>query len=87
MQIALQATVLGYSAHAMAGLEFGKASRVLDIPDRFRLEVGITIGRRANPARLPDYLQVREVPSDRMPLEQISFPGTFPSRFNAITAE
>ncbi|MEM9441831.1 MAG: nitroreductase family protein, partial [Pseudomonadota bacterium] len=87
MQIALQATALGYAAHAMAGLIFDKAPEVLNLPERFRLEVGIAIGRRADAARLPDDLQLRELPSGRMPLDQICFQGLFPEHFNVIAAE
>lgn len=87
MQIALQATAFGYAAHAMAGLEFSAAPKVLNLPDRFRLEIGITIGRQSDTARLPDALRLREVPSGRMPLDQISFSGAFPDRLNTIAAE
>ncbi len=87
MQIALQATALGYAAHAMAGLDFEHATRVLGFPDRFRLEVGITIGRAAEASCLPDDLRAREAPSNRYPLEQISYPGPFPARFTALAAE
>ena len=84
MQIALQATALGYAAHAMAGLEFEHAPRVLGLPNRFRLEVGITIGRPAEAHRLPHDLRAREAPSNRYPLEQISYPGPYPARFTAL---
>ncbi len=87
MQIALQATSFGYAAHAMAGLDFENASKVLDLPKRFNLEVGITIGRRAEAANLADDLKAREVPSGRRPLEQMAFAGPFPERFNVIAAE
>lgn len=87
MQIALQATALGYAAHAMAGLVLGRGVEVLCLPNRFRLEIGITIGRAADANRLPDDLRQREVPSDRFPLDQISNPGPFPERFTAIAAE
>ncbi len=86
-QIALQATALGYAAHAMAGLAFDRASEVLELPDRFKVEIGIAIGRQTDANRLPEDLQTREAPSDRMPLEQISFSGPFPSMFNPIAAE
>ncbi|MEM7668778.1 MAG: nitroreductase family protein [Pseudomonadota bacterium] len=86
-QIALQATASGYAAHAMAGLRFDDASRVLRFPDRFRLEIGIAIGRRADGSRLPDQLKTREVQSGRMALEQLASAGPFPGRLDAIAAE
>ena len=87
LQIALQASTLGYAAHAMAGLVFDKAPQVLELPEQFRLEVGIAIGRKADAARLPDSLRTREVPSGRKPLEQISCPGPFPQHFKAVAAQ
>ncbi len=87
MQMALQASALGYAAHAMAGLDFEHATTVLGLPDRFRLEVGITIGRPAEAIRLPHDLRVRELPSNRYPLEQISYPSPYPARFTALAAE
>lgn len=86
-QIALQATALGYAAHAMAGLIFESAPQVLAMPDRYRLEVAIAIGRRADVARLPKDLQSKEMPSERMPLDQIAFRGRFLRRPDAIAAE
>jgi nitroreductase len=87
VQIALQASALGYAAHAMAGLVFERVPQVLELPDRFRLEIGIAIGRQAGAGRLPQELKTREVPSGRMPLEQIAFSGPFPTRFSTIAAE
>ena len=87
MQIALQATALGYVAHAMAGLEFAKARDVLKLPDRFQLEIGIAIGRQADATHLPADLQSRELPSGRVPLEKIAQPGPFPSQPAIIAAE
>ncbi|WP_170403400.1 nitroreductase family protein [Ruegeria arenilitoris] len=87
VQIALQAAALGYAAHAMAGLNFERVRHVLELPDRFQIEIGIAIGRQADAARLPEDLKAQEVPSGRMTLDQISFPGPFPSRFNTIAAE
>ncbi len=87
VQIALQADALGYAAHAMAGLDFERVPQVLELPDRFQIEIAIAIGRQADAERLPEELKVREVPSGRMPLDQISFPGPFPSHLNTIAAE
>lgn len=77
-QVALQAAMLGYHAHAMAGLEFADARNQLEIPDRYRIEVTIAIGRKGDRENLPEALQGRELPSDRKPLHQIAFHGRFP---------
>ncbi len=85
--IALQATALGYGAHAMAGLVFSEAANILGSPERFRLEVGIAIGRRADASRLPADLRERETVSGRLPLGDIAISGRFSDRFRPISAE
>jgi nitroreductase len=75
---ALQATRLGYAAHAMAGVDFEKARERLDVPERFHIEAAVAIGRRADKAILPETLQTREQPSPRKPLADYAFAGRFP---------
>jgi len=75
--MALQATLMGYHAHGMTGIEFDKARAELGIPEGFRLEAAIAIGRRDVPERLPEGLREREVPSDRKPVDEIAFAGNF----------
>lgn len=76
-QMALQATLMGYHAHGMTGLEFDKAREELAIPEGFRLEAAVAIGRRDTPERLPEGLRGGEVPSPRKPLGEIAFAGNF----------
>ena len=75
--IALQSHLLGYHAHGMVGIEMDKARVELCIPDGFRIEAAVAIGRLGDPANLPEKLQAREVPSDRKPLEEIACSGSF----------
>lgn len=75
--LALQATLLGYQAHAMAGVLFDAVQRQLRVPERYRIEIAIAIGREASPATLPPALREREMPSTRLPLKQIAFAGRF----------
>ena len=75
--LALQATLLGYHAHAMAGIHFERVRQRLSIPERFRVEIAVAIGRRAAPSALPPALREREVPSPRLPLEAIASAGSF----------
>ena len=76
--LALQATAMGYHTHGMTGLEFDKAHAELGIPEGFRLEAAVAIGRRAGAERLPEGLREREVPSGRRPIAEIAFAGSFP---------
>ena len=76
-QLALQATAMGYQAHAMAGIRVDDVRRVLDVPEHYAVHIGIAIGRPASPATLPPALREREVPSPRLPLERIAAAGRF----------
>jgi nitroreductase len=71
--LALQASILGYQAHAMAGIFFDEVARQLSIPERYRVEIAVAIGRQASPTILAPALREREVPSNRMPLDRIAF--------------
>jgi nitroreductase len=75
--LALQAHLLGYSAHAMGGIHHDKAMEIFAVPDAFRPEVAIAIGKLGDRSTLPESLQTREMPSDRKPLEEIAGNGTF----------
>jgi nitroreductase len=75
--MALQATRLGYQAHGMTGVDFERARAELAVPQQFRLEAAVAIGRQGDRASLPESLQAREVPSTRKPLEDLVFHGRF----------
>lgn len=75
--LALQATRLGYHTHGMTGVDFDAARQELGVPDRFRIEAAIAIGRQADKAILPETLQAREAPSGRKPVEEFAFAGNF----------
>jgi nitroreductase len=75
--MALQATELGYHAHGMVGVDFDRARRELSIPDDWRIEAAIAIGRRDHPDRLPEALREREKPSGRKPVDEIAIAGNF----------
>ncbi len=75
--MALQATALGYHAHGMVGLDFDAARTELQVPDRFRIEAAVAIGKKDVPERLPEGLREREVPSTRKPVSEVAFAGNF----------
>ena len=76
--LALQASALGYQAHGMSGVDFERARDVLAVPERFRIEAAVAIGRIGDPAILSEKLRARETPSDRRPLAETVFEGRFP---------
>jgi nitroreductase len=75
--LALQATRLGYHTHGMTGVDFDKARAELAVPERFRIEAAVAIGRQGDKAILPEALQAREEPSDRKPIESFAHQGNF----------
>jgi nitroreductase len=77
--LALQATALGYHAHGMSGVDFARAHRELAVPERFRVEAAVAIGKMGDKSLLPDSLRAREAPSKRKPLSQLVFRGRFPA--------
>jgi nitroreductase len=68
--LALQATRAGYHAHGMGGIDRAKAMEVLGVPDGFRVEAGLAIGKIAPKETLPEDLMKREVPSTRKPVDE-----------------
>ena len=77
-QLGLQATRSGWRAHAMAGFDHAKAREVLNVPDHFRIEAAVAIGRQGDRSTLAERLQDREVPSTREALTTITMEGGFP---------
>lgn len=75
--LALQATTLGWHAHAMAGFDVVRAAGVLNVPGNFRVETVIAIGRIGDKGVLPPPLQEREQPNARRPVEELVMEGQF----------
>ena len=75
--LALEATSRGLVVHGMAGFDYERARRDLDIPNSYEVLAMIAIGKRGVKENLPPALKEREVPSDRKPLEQIIMNGRF----------
>jgi nitroreductase len=78
-QFALQATSHGLHVHGMSGFDEAAAREAAGAPESFRVEAAVAVGRIGDPATLPESLQTREHPSDRMALSQLVFQGRFPA--------
>lgn len=74
---ALQATLLGYSAHGATGIHLDKVHETLDVPEGYRAELAFVVGKRGDKSILPEGLAAREMPSPRKPLAEIAFEGSF----------
>ena len=77
--LALQAHMLGWSAHFMGGIDKDAARTTLHVPDDFAIHTGVAIGRPGPAEALPEDLRSREAPSDRRPLAESAFEGRFPT--------
>jgi nitroreductase len=75
--LALEATRAGYHAHGMGGIDREKAMQVLGVPEGFRVEAGLAIGKIAPKETLPEDLMKREVPSTRKPVAEFISEGKF----------
>ncbi len=75
--LALQASMLGWHAHAMIGIDLDGVQTALNVPEGHRVEAGIVIGKLGAKTLLPEALQAREVPSPRKPVAEIAFEGGF----------
>lgn len=78
--MALQAAMLGWQAHGMAGIEHDKIRADFAIPEGYHIEAGVAIGRQGDKASLPEMLQARETPSPRRPQTEFAAEGVFPGK-------
>ena len=75
--LALQATLLGWHAHAMVGVEWDKVDAALNVPDNHHVQAAIAIGRQGPASLLPEVLAARETPSPRNKVADWAFEGGF----------
>jgi nitroreductase len=77
--LALQATALGWHTHAMVGFDIPRSVVELGVPEDYRVEAAIAIGKQGDKATLPEALQARETPNGRNPITEFAFEGRFPA--------
>lgn len=75
--MALQAASMNLVCHGMSGFDYDKARLVCNIPQGYEIEAMFVIGKPGDVSRLPDYLQSKEEPSTREPLEKLVNEGAF----------
>ncbi len=74
---ALQAAMSGYAAHAMVGFDMDTAFAKLQVPEGYRVEAAIAVGRRGDKSTLPPMWQEREAPNGRLGLDKLVMEGQF----------
>lgn len=75
--LALQAHQLGWGTRAIAGFDQDRARESLDVPNDYALQVIIALGKRLDPALLPEDIKASEKPNDRLPPAALAAPGRF----------
>lgn len=75
--IALEAESLGLVAHGMSGFDYERARTELHIPEHFKIEAMIALGRPGNKADLPEKMQAAETPSGRKKVAELISEGEF----------
>ncbi len=76
--LSLQAARSGWAAHGMVGVDFDRAFAVLRVPQGYRVEAAVAVGRRGEASILPEPMRGREQPNGRMKLAEFTFEGGFP---------
>ena len=79
MSLAMQAHLAGWAAHGMGGFDAAVAGKALGLPEGHVIHAVVAIGRTGDPASLPEALRAREVPSPRLPLNEMAAHGRFPA--------
>lgn len=78
--LALQGFKMGYVVHGMQGFDYERARSVMEIPDDFRVEAMVALGRPGEKESLPEELRARELPNERRSLDQTVCEGPFSFR-------
>jgi nitroreductase len=79
MGLALQGTISGLVVHGMGGFDKEAARAAAALPVGLEPQVMIAVGHPGRVEELPEKLQGRELPSDRLPLEALVVEGAFPA--------
>lgn len=75
--LALQGTISGLVVHAMEGFDYKRAREKLGVPDKYRIEAMVAVGRPGRKEDLPPRLQAKEFPSSRKQLREIVNEGSW----------
>jgi nitroreductase len=75
--LALQAWLKGYAAHGMEGFNYDAARTVLEIPQEFKVEAMLALGKEGPKEALSPKNQEREKPNQRRPLSETIVEGKF----------
>lgn len=74
---ALQGSMNGLVVHGMQGFDYEQAAETVDLPDDYKIEMMIAVGRPGDPGQLPEKFRDGEQPSGRKKLSEIVSEGEF----------
>lgn len=75
--LAIQGHAMGLVVHGMEGFDYDRARTELGVPEEYTVEAMYAVGKSGLLSVLAPELQKREVPSDRLPVEELIFKGIF----------
>jgi nitroreductase len=75
--LALQGWLKGLVVHGMQGFDYARARSELNVPEAYKVEAMIAIGKPSEAETLPPELRGREAPSNRRPLDRTICEGKF----------
>lgn len=79
MSLAFQGWLKGLVVHGMAGFDYARAQRTLDVPDDMTVEAMAAVGIPGNREELPPQHLARESPNGRRPISELVFAGKYRS--------
>ena len=77
MSLALEAHLRGWITHGMGGFDAAAVRAAIGAPEDVAIHAVVAIGRQGPKEALPEGLQARELPNDRLPLTAIAAEGRF----------
>jgi len=78
MSLALQARMKNFIAHGLAGFDYEKARKILNVPDDYNVEAMLAVGTQGDVEDLHERMQKSEKPNERKHVEEFAFKGKFP---------
>ena len=75
--LALQAQLSGWHAHAMAGFDGARVRSELAVPTAYDIHAVVAVGRRGDKSLLPEAFQAAETPNGRKPIAAFVHRGRF----------
>jgi nitroreductase len=77
MSLALQAHLSGWATHGMGGFVEATLREKLGVPADVAIHAVVALGKPGDKATLPEALQARELPNDRLALAAIAAEGAY----------